>query len=101
MFSVGDKIVHPMHGAGQVADIVAQDVGGAMRDYYVLKISVGDMTVKTGTSSMSATEISVLLTGVSPDGCAHRAHIQSSITARAMAPTAISARLMLRLLIVI
>ena len=45
MFSIGDKIVHPMHGAGQVADIVAQDVGGAVRDYYVLKISVGDMTV--------------------------------------------------------
>lgn len=45
MFSIGDKIVHPMHGAGQVINIVSQNVSGERREYYVLKIPVGDMTV--------------------------------------------------------
>ena len=38
MFQVGDKIVHPMHGAGIVESIVQKKVNGVMRDYYVLKL---------------------------------------------------------------
>ena len=40
MFQVGDKIVHPMHGAGIVESIVQKKVNGVMRDYYVLKLPV-------------------------------------------------------------
>ena len=45
MFAPGDKIVHPMHGAGKVEGIVDRDIGGEIRRYYKLKIPVGDMTV--------------------------------------------------------
>ncbi len=54
MFSIGDKIVHPMHGAGQVVDIVSQNVGGEPRDYYVLKIPVGDMTLMVPVATSDA-----------------------------------------------
>ena len=36
MFRVGDKIVHPMHGAGIVDEIVERKVNGIVRDYYSL-----------------------------------------------------------------
>jgi CarD family transcriptional regulator len=45
MFSIGDKIVHPMHGAGVVDNIVTQKVDGVMRQYYVIKMPVGGMLV--------------------------------------------------------
>lgn len=45
MFCVGDRIAHPMHGAGVIDSIVQRKVGGADKDYYVLKLPVGDMLV--------------------------------------------------------
>ena len=41
MFQVGDKIVHPMHGAGVVDSIVQKKVNGVVREYYILKLPVG------------------------------------------------------------
>lgn len=45
MFQVGDKIVHPMHGAGVIDGVVSRQINGVMRDYYTLKLSVGGMTL--------------------------------------------------------
>ncbi len=45
MFRQGDKIVHPMHGAGIVENIVEQKVNGVTREYYVLKLPVRSMVV--------------------------------------------------------
>ena len=45
MFREGDKIVHPMHGAGVVERIVQQKINGVTRDYYVLKLPVRSMVV--------------------------------------------------------
>ncbi len=45
MFQVGDKIVHPMHGAGVVAGIVDQKVNGVTRSYYELELPIGGMLV--------------------------------------------------------
>ena len=51
MFQVGDKIVHPMHGAGIVESIVQKKVNGVMRDYYVLKLPVRAMVVMSPTDN--------------------------------------------------
>ena len=40
MFQIGDKIVHPMHGAGIIESIVTKKVNGVVRDYYTLKLPV-------------------------------------------------------------
>ena len=45
MFQIGDKVVHPMHGAGIVDSIVQKKVNGVMREYYVLKLPVRAMVV--------------------------------------------------------
>lgn len=45
MFQVGDKIAHPMHGAGVINDIEEKKVNGVVRSYYVLKLPVGGMMV--------------------------------------------------------
>ena len=45
MFAVGDYIVHPMHGAGIIESIVSKRINGDEREYYILKLPVGDMVV--------------------------------------------------------
>ena len=52
MFQVGDKIVHPMHGAGVVDSIVSKKVNGVVREYYLLKIPVGGMLVMIPTTDV-------------------------------------------------
>ena len=44
-FRVGDRIAHPMHGAGIIDSIVTKRINGKDRDYYVLKLPAGDMLV--------------------------------------------------------
>ena len=51
MFQVGDKIAHPMHGAGIIESSAARKVNGVLRDYYVLKLPVGEMMVRVPTEN--------------------------------------------------
>ena len=44
-FRVGDRIAHPMHGAGIIDSIVTKRITGKDREYYVLKLPAGDMLV--------------------------------------------------------
>lgn len=45
MYSIGDKIVYPMHGAGIIDRIEEKTILGQERQYYVLQVSAGDMKV--------------------------------------------------------
>lgn len=45
MYSIGDKISYPMHGAGIVEAIEDKEVMGEVQRYYVIKMSYDDMTV--------------------------------------------------------
>lgn len=38
MFSVGDKIVHPMHGAGTVSAIEEKNIGNETESYYIISM---------------------------------------------------------------
>ncbi|HEY7582075.1 MAG TPA: CarD family transcriptional regulator [Acidimicrobiia bacterium] len=44
-YSVGDKVVHPQHGAATIAKRVKQAFDGQSREYYVLDISTESLTV--------------------------------------------------------
>ena len=46
MFHIGDKVVHPMHGAGVIDGIVTEKIGSAVQDYYVFKMPVGGLVLK-------------------------------------------------------
>ncbi len=45
MFCVGDRIAHPMHGAGVIDSIVKRKLSGVEKEYYALKLPAGDMLV--------------------------------------------------------
>jgi len=52
MFSVGDKIVYPMHGAGVIESIEEREILGQRQNYYVVKMPVGDMKVMIPTRNV-------------------------------------------------
>lgn len=67
MFQVGDKIVHPMHGAGIVDSIVQKKVNGVVREYYVLKLPVGGMLVMIPTHNCEEIGVRPVIPGEEAD----------------------------------
>ncbi len=45
MYSLGDKVVYPLHGVGVINSIEDRTVLGEKRSYYVIKLTISDMTV--------------------------------------------------------
>lgn len=46
MFRIGDKVAHPMHGAGVIDGIVTEKIGASAQDYYVFKMQMGGLVLK-------------------------------------------------------
>ncbi|HUO46874.1 MAG TPA: CarD family transcriptional regulator [Acidimicrobiia bacterium] len=44
-YNVGDKVVHPQHGAATIDKKAKREVDGHVRDYYVLDIATESLTV--------------------------------------------------------
>lgn len=45
MFTIGDRVVYPMHGAGIIEAIEEREVLGERQQYYIMKLPIGDMRV--------------------------------------------------------
>ncbi len=45
MYRLGDKVVYPLHGVGIINSIEDKKVLGEKRSYYIIKLSISDMTV--------------------------------------------------------
>jgi len=45
LFHIGDKIVHPMHGAGIVENIVQKEVDNEYQSFYVLNMPLAGMVI--------------------------------------------------------
>lgn len=43
MFNVGDKVVHPLHGAGTIEEIKEMEIVGKKRKYFVMRFAIGNM----------------------------------------------------------
>ena len=54
MYQVGDRVVHPMHGAGIIESIVQERLGGQLGSYYVFRMPSGGLTLKIPTGSCGA-----------------------------------------------
>lgn len=75
MYQIGDKIAHPLHGAGTISDVETKRIDGRNKSYYVMHISKGDMRVMIPTESCDAV-------GIRPIVCKEEAErILSSIPA--------------------
>lgn len=44
-FDVGDRVVYPMHGAGVIEKVEEREVLGETKQYYVMKLPIGEMKV--------------------------------------------------------
>ena len=40
---IGDRVVYPMHGAGIIAGVETNEIGGVTKSYYVLKMPMGNL----------------------------------------------------------
>lgn len=45
MYSIGQAVVHPLHGAGVICDILKKSENGCTKVYYVLRFGSGDISV--------------------------------------------------------
>jgi CarD family transcriptional regulator len=63
MFSVGDRVVYPMHGAGVIESIEEREILGQKQNYYVLRMPVGDMKVMIPTQNVSDIGIRQVIKG--------------------------------------
>ena len=45
MFCVGERIVHPLHGAGEILEIVEKKYDGVTKEYYAVKIFAGNVSI--------------------------------------------------------
>lgn len=52
MFSVGDKVVYPMHGAGIIEAIEDREILGRRKTYYIMRLPLGDMKVMIPTDNV-------------------------------------------------
>lgn len=62
MFSIGECVVHPMHGAGVIDDIVEECIAGTRREYYVFKMPVGGLILKIPTANSAAIGLRNIIT---------------------------------------
>ena len=51
MFQIGDKVVHPMHGAGVIDSIVEERISGSRVQFYVFKMPISGLTLKIPTAN--------------------------------------------------
>lgn len=52
MFKIGDKIVYPMHGAGVIEKLETKEILGEKREYFIIKMPIGDMKVMVPVSNV-------------------------------------------------
>lgn len=51
-YSIGDKIVYPMHGAGEIQDIEEKEILGEIRSYYIMDVPNEDMEIMIPVDNM-------------------------------------------------
>ena len=62
MYLIGDKVVHPMHGAGIIEEITEERLGGKMNNYYVFRMMVSGLVLKLPVENCEAIGIRALYT---------------------------------------
>ncbi len=50
-FEIGDKVVYPHHGAAVIEKVEQRDLMGESRQYYILKLAYGELTLMVPTDS--------------------------------------------------
>ena len=67
MFSIGDKVVYPMQGAGIIEKIESQHILGEDRDYFVLKSPYSDMKIMIPVKTYMQTGVRAIISAEEVD----------------------------------
>ena len=51
MLQVGDRVVYPMHGAGEIAGVEECEIMGQVKQYFILQQPVGDIRIMIPTDN--------------------------------------------------
>lgn len=62
MFTVGDMVAYPMHGAGVIEAVEEKEILGQVKQYYVLQFAVGGMKVMVPVESVSEAGLRPIIT---------------------------------------
>jgi CarD family transcriptional regulator len=50
-FQIGDKVVYPHHGAAIIKGLEEKEFGGEKKEYYILRLAYGDLTLMVPTDN--------------------------------------------------
>jgi CarD family transcriptional regulator len=53
-FKVGEKVVYPAHGVGEIESIETKTISGTLKKFYMLRILDSDMTIMIPTENVNA-----------------------------------------------
>ncbi len=67
MFQIGDKVAYPMHGAGIIEGVEERCILGEAHQYYVLKLSIGNVEVLVPTASIDEIGVRYVASGQEAD----------------------------------
>lgn len=45
-YQIGDRVAHPLHGAGVISAVETKRIDGVVRAYYVMRLPFGDLLIK-------------------------------------------------------
>lgn len=60
--NIGDKLVYPMHGAGEITGIEENEVGGEVNSYYVFHLPTGNMKLMLPVDKVAEAGLRELIT---------------------------------------
>ena len=60
MYGIGQRVVHPMHGAGVIESVTEELLHGAARTYYVFRQAVSGLVLKLPTDNCEAIGVRLL-----------------------------------------
>ena len=67
MYSIGDKIVYPMHGAGIITSIEDRDILGEQKQYFVMEMPIGNAEVLIPIESLEKIGVRNIITNAQAD----------------------------------
>ncbi|MBN2558435.1 MAG: CarD family transcriptional regulator [Clostridia bacterium] len=67
MYKIGDKVVYPMHGAGEIVDLKEKEIFGKIKSYYVLNMPIGGMKVSLPVDSVDKIGVRRIITNSEAD----------------------------------
>ena len=67
MYSIGDKVVYPMHGAGIITSVEDRDILGELKQYFVMQIPTDSVEVLIPVDSLDKIGIRDIINNAQAD----------------------------------